>query len=127
MEPIVIHCSACGGANAVNMNTLPLSGVSEPTSYEADCALCGETFSFGYIPNSREPDAAVVEAKVPPARLTASGGGAATRPNRGPSPNDQRSNTLNSNNPASRATASNRANQMNPNNPSFRASRGRRG
>ncbi len=36
MEPIVILCSAFGGANAVNMNTLPLSGVSEPKSCEVE-------------------------------------------------------------------------------------------
>lgn len=33
-----------------------------------------------------------------------------------PSPNDQRSNAKNPNNPASKAAADNRSNQMNPNN-----------
>lgn len=42
------------------------------------------------------------------------------------SPNDQRSNVKNPNNPASRAASNNRSNQMNPNNPSHRASRGNR-
>ncbi len=32
-----------------------------------------------------------------------------------PSPNDQRSNTMNPNNPAHKATRDNRANQLNPN------------
>ena len=45
----------------------------------------------------------------------------------GPSPNDNRSNTLNPNNPASGAAASNRSNQMNPSNPAFRSSGGGRG
>lgn len=48
------------------------------------------------------------------------GGGVATGGN--PS-NDQRSNTHNPNNPASRSEASNRSNQMNPNNSSYRSSR----
>ena len=44
----------------------------------------------------------------------------------GLSPNDQRSNTLNPNNPAHRSAANNRSNQMNPNSPAYRSSRGRR-
>ena len=46
--------------------------------------------------------------------------------NTGPSkhnPNANRSNALNPNNPAHRATASNRSNQMNPNNPAYRTSK----
>lgn len=43
-----------------------------------------------------------------------------------PSPNDARSNSLNQNNSAFRASAINRSNQMNPNNPAYRSSRGRR-
>jgi len=42
----------------------------------------------------------------------------------GPSPNDQRSDTMNPNNPASQAAADNRSNQMNPNNPAYHSSRG---
>lgn len=41
-------------------------------------------------------------------------------------PNDDRSDTLNSNNPASRAAAINRSNQLNPNNPAYRRSRGKK-
>lgn len=40
-----------------------------------------------------------------------------------PSPNDQRANTLNPNNPAHRAAQNNRANQLNPNNPAYHAAR----
>ena len=41
-----------------------------------------------------------------------------------PSRNDQRSNVMNPNNPASSAATNNRNNQMNPNNPAYRSSRG---
>ena len=41
-----------------------------------------------------------------------------------PSPDDNRSNSLNPNNPASRSVANNRSNQMNPNTPAHRTSRG---
>lgn len=43
-----------------------------------------------------------------------------------PSPNDQRSNALNPNNPASKAAADNRGNQLNPNSDAYRASRGKK-
>ena len=59
------------------------------------------------------------------------GGGSVSRrstdpaaPSRGPSPNDNRSNARNPNNPSHRASAGNRSNQMNPNNPGYRSSRG---
>ena len=43
---------------------------------------------------------------------------------RAPTPNDNRSVTMNPNNPAFRAAADNRSNQMNPNNPAYRSPRG---
>jgi len=42
---------------------------------------------------------------------------------RAPSPNTNRSNVMNPNNPTFRAAANNRGNQMNPNNPAYRSSR----
>ncbi|MHA2246299.1 MAG: hypothetical protein ACXADY_15150 [Candidatus Hodarchaeales archaeon] len=44
-------------------------------------------------------------------------------PKKSSSRNDQRSNTLNPNNPAFKHTQDSRANQLNPNNPAFRSSR----
>ena len=41
----------------------------------------------------------------------------------GRSPNDQRSDALNSNNTASKAGSDNRANQLNPNSPAYKSSR----
>jgi hypothetical protein len=43
--------------------------------------------------------------------------------NNPPSPNDQRSNALNPNNPAHKEARDNRANQLNPNNPAYESSR----
>ena len=54
------------------------------------------------------------------------GGDNMSKGNKGSSkntPNDNRSNSLNSNNPASRAAADNRSNQMNSNTPAYRSSR----
>ncbi len=41
---------------------------------------------------------------------------------KGPSPNDQRSNAMNPNNPASQASHDNRSDQLNPNNPEHKGS-----
>ena len=56
----------------------------------------------------------------------ASSGGTRPSPLSPHSPSDDRSNSLNSNNAAYRASTNNRSNQMNPNNPAYRSSRGRR-
>ena len=128
MEPIVVNCPARNGANAVNMNSLPLNSVSEPTPFDADCALCGETFPFGYVPNPRlTAKTAGREVQGSTSDQPVSGGGSGPpASNRGPSPNDQRSNSLNPNNSANRAAGTNRSNQLNPNNAAYRASRGGR-
>ena len=55
---------------------------------------------------------------------TIGGGSAWQRGRTGPSPNDQRSNVKNPNNPAHKSAGDNRSNQMNPNNPAHRSSRG---
>jgi len=39
-------------------------------------------------------------------------------------PNNDRSDSMNPNNPAEQAAADNRSNQMNPNNPAYHSSRG---
>lgn len=46
-------------------------------------------------------------------------------PGEGKTPNDDRSDSLNPNNPANQASMDNRSNQMNPNNPAYHSSRGR--
>lgn len=51
-------------------------------------------------------------------------GGGSLAGGSGPTPNDNRSNSLNPNNSASHAAANNHANQMNPNNPAYGSSRG---
>jgi len=129
MEPIVINCPACSGANEINMNSLPLSSVSEATQFEAKCAMCGTAIPFGYVPNvkvlaesgSGESERVTLNAH------SGYGGGDGGHFSHSASPSDQRSNTLNPNNSASRAAGNNHANQMNPNNAAYRASHGRKG
>ena len=76
-------------------------------------------FKFSRVAKKTEADQAVV-AEV---RETWDDGGG-DHLNRGHSPNDDRSDSMNPNNPASQAAADNRSDQMNPNNPAYHSSRG---
>ena len=58
--------------------------------------------------------------------VTEDGSGAGTGHGGGRSPSDDRSDSMNPNNPASQAAADNHSNQMNPNNPAYHSSRGHR-
>ena len=72
-------------------------------------------------------DPFTAETRSEPAEADSDGsGGSMTIPSgrNDPSPNDQRSNEMNPNNPSFRAGANNRSNQMNPNNPAYRSSMG---
>ncbi len=55
------------------------------------------------------------------------GGGNGSPVSSSPSPNDQRSDVMNPNNPSHHAASDNRSNQMNPNNPAYWSSHGGRG
>jgi hypothetical protein len=57
-------------------------------------------------------------------RVSTGAVGGGNAPPGGSRSNDQRSDTLNPNNPTSHAAVSNRSNQMNPNNSAYRSSRG---
>lgn len=66
----------------------------------------------------------IQSAGVPSKRTNDMGMSRALRPHsKAPSPDAMRSNVMNRNNPAFRASASNRSNQMNPNSPAYRSSR----
>ena len=80
---------------------------------------CEEQILIGYVSEYRlvtspAPDPEPID--------TSSGGGPG---HGGSSANDNRSNTLNPNNPAHRAAHDNRANQLNTNSQAYRSSRGR--
>ena len=116
------RCPACQEILLVNLDGFPLS--QGGNSFNIECPLCGHGFRFGYIwkPGPEPPS----DEQVAEVTSGATGGSAivGATPSSPGSPNDQRSNTLNPNNPASGAATDNRSNQMNPNNPAYRSSRG---
>lgn len=105
MEPIVINCPVCGGVNAINMNSLPLSSLSEATPFEANCALCGKNFPFGFVPNPTVPaeSPSAKDERIPSDVPSGGEGQGIGHFHPGPSTNDQRSNSLNPNNFSNRA------------------------
>ena len=73
MEPIVINCPACGVADEMEMGAQVFNSVSGPTTLEAECGRCGDSFQFEYNPN-------------PSGDAPASGGGSGAQTKRRPPP-----------------------------------------
>ena len=108
-------CPSCGGKVLFYLGSPPAGQAHQADRFERECRHCGEKVRLGS--NDRR-----VTSSAPDPVDTSSGGG----PGQGGSPaNDDRSNTLNPNNPAHRAARDNRSNQLNPNSQAYRSSRGR--
>ena len=106
------------------MSQFPQGCAHDGDKYQASCPIYDSEFLVGYISEFKKVEPIgepvdVGEDGQPADGSYGSGGGLST----GPSPNDQRSDALNPNNPAHDAAADNRSNQMNPNNPAFGSSR----
>ena len=109
-------CPSCGGKVLFYLGPPPTSQAHQRDRFENECRHCREKVRLGS--NIRR-----VTSPAPEPVDTSSAGG---RPGHGgSSANDDRSNTLNPNNPAHRAAQNNRANQLNPNSQAYRSSRGR--
>ena len=110
-------CPSCGGKVLFYLGPLPTSRAHQGDRFERECRRCGEKVRIV----SNEPRVSS-PAREPSDTSTSSGGGLG---HVGNSANDNRSNTLNPNNPAYRAARDNRANQLNPNSRAYRSSRRR--
>ena len=147
-DPLVCTCSNCGGAVLVRTGSLPLGDMKSGV-FQFSCPMCGGRFPLGYVTECADRTRTVQEetqmasrreserqaylertAQVAGQKRTSSSGppsgGQAASSGAGQSPNDDRSNAMNPNNPAYRAGANNRSNQMNPDSPAYRSSRGGR-
>ena len=105
-------CPSCGGKVLFYLGPPPTGQAHQGDRLENECRRCGEMVRLGSNDGAPEPGDP----------STSSGGGPA---HGGNSADDNRSNTLNPNNPAHRAANDNRANQLNPNSRAYRSSRGR--
>ncbi len=108
-------CPSCGGKVLFYLGPPPTGQGHQGDKFERECRRCGEMVHID--PN----DQRVTSSALNPVD-TSSGGGPG---HGGSSANDDRSNTLNPNNPAHKAASDNRANQLNPNRQAYRSSRGR--
>jgi hypothetical protein len=124
MTLIHMVCPECSGNLLLGMGQFPQSSAHDGDNYQVRCPICASEFLIGYISEFKkvepidQPEDAREDGQ-PTDDSHGSGGGLSTRP----SPNDQRSDALNPNNPAHDAVADNHSNQMNPNNPAYRSSR----
>ena len=114
-------CPSCGGMLVFYGGSFPASSAHHGDKVETECPHCEEQILIGYVSKYRRvtspaPDPEPIDSS------TSSGGGPG---HGGNAANDDRSNTMNPNNPAHRAAHDNRANQLNPNSPAYRSSRGR--
>ena len=123
MNMIHLTCPECSGNVLFSMNSFPYSSARDGDIYQVRCPICGSEFPIGYIAEFKKAEPIGKTSGSIEVQNTSAGYGFVGKLKPGPSPNDQRSDTLNSNNPARSAAANNRSNQMNPNNPAYRSSR----
>ena len=112
-------CPSCGGMLFFASGSFPASSTHHGDKVETECPHCEEQILIGYVSEYR---LVTSPAPDPIDTLTSSEGGPG---HGGSSASDDRSNTLNPNNPAHGAARDNRANQLNPNSRAYRSSRGR--
>ena len=110
-----------GVAVMFGLGWVPIVKVQNGDSFEVTCRACPRALYVGWGEVEREPTGAGHQTggTAWPSSGTWSGS------DDGPSPNDQRSNVMNPNNPQYQSAIDNRSNQLNPNNPAYRSSRGR--
>lgn len=115
-------CPSCGGMLLLRWGSLPANSASHGDKFETKCPHCEEQIVIGYVSDYRRVTSPVPNPE--PVDASASSGGGTGHGGRS-ADNDNRSNTLNPNNPSHRAASDNRANQLNPNSKAYRSSRGR--
>ena len=117
MSMRIESCPSCGGKVLFYLGPPPAGQPHEGDRFENECRHCGAKVRLGS--NERRVTSPAPE----PGDASASSG--AGRVSGANPANDDRSNTLNPNNPTHRAARDNRSNQLNPNSRAYRSSRGR--
>ena len=124
MNLIHMVCPECSGNLLIRDASFPQSSARDGDNYQVSCPLCANHFIVGYISEFKKVEPVVETTDAEEVGQPADGShGSGGLFSSGRSPNDQRSNSMNPNNPAHSAAFDNRSNQMNPNNPAYRSSR----
>ncbi len=99
---------------------VPTVKVRNGDTFELSCRACSRALSVEWGAVESEPTGVGHQTGGAVSQAGGTWGGS----DPGPSPNDQRSNVMNPNNPQYQSAIDNRANQLNPNNPAYWSSRG---
>ena len=137
---IQVQCPTCEGITLANLGSMPINNARSGDKFEVTCPHCSETIQIGYVYEFRKVREEVDEVSPQPSTnpsggsdeqeeaepeptAETSGGGGGLASSSPTTSNDQRSDVMNPNNPASQAAGDNRSNQMNPNSQAYRSSR----
>ena len=124
MTILQLHCPKCDGEIIVNLGSMLTDCAHSRDKFKVECPHCSYKFPLGFVSEYKKIEEA---AEVTSTQATDDASGAGFELGRSHSPttsNDQRSNSMNPNNPSFQAANDNRSNQMNPNNSAYRSSRG---
>ena len=111
-----------GFAVMFGLGWVPTVKVRIGDTLEVTCRACSRALRVGWGAVDSEPTGAPHKTGGAVSQAGGTWGGS----DRGPSPNDQRSNVMNPNNPQYQSAIDNRSNQLNPSNPAYRSSRAQR-
>lgn len=131
MNFIRLECPMCDGVLLLPASAIPYSSAHTGDLFEITCPHCSSDFPVGYVSELRK-----MERQAEPPEIESpsnndqdsdhSSSGDGYSAGRSPDPsssNAQRSNSMNPNNPASKASGDNLSNQLNPNSQAYRSSR----
>ena len=123
MSILQLQCPNCDGAIIANLGNMLADSAHSEDKFKVTCPHCSNNFPLGYVTKYKKIEEGVEVTSAQPSAETSGGGYGLGRSLSPTSSNDQRSNSMNPNNPAFQAANDNRSNQMNPNNAAYRSSR----
>ncbi|MCH8064097.1 MAG: hypothetical protein IH861_16535 [Chloroflexi bacterium] len=123
MNFMKLQCPKCDGLILTYFGGLVTDNVVDGNRVEVTCPHCLDNFLIGFITEFKKIEEGAEVTSTQPSDEASGGGYGLGRSLSPTSSNDQRSNSMNPNNPAFQAANDNRSNQMNPNNAAYRSSR----
>jgi len=124
MSIFQLQCPYCDGEILANLGSMLTDSAHSGDKFKVTCPHCSNNFPLGYVSKYKKiEEEAEVTSTQPSDEASGDGYGLGQSPSPTTS-NDQRSNSMNPNNPEFQAANDNRSNQMNPNNAAYRSSRG---
>ena len=124
MSIFQLQCPNCDGEINANLGSMLAASAHSEDKFKITCPHCSDRFPLGYVSNYKKIEEEAEATSARPSDQASHGGYGLVRSHSPTTPNDQRSNSMNPNNPAFQAANDNRSNQMNPNNATYRSSRG---